>query len=168
MMKRHIAAVLLWGSLALGQAPHSQGRIVTTTRLVAVFSELENQLVRALQSKDQSALNRLLGDDFQVWKPMSDPIPREDWIQQAEPEKTANFRIENMAVRSLKDDTSVASFVLTRTSEKNKKSVTQRYFIIDCWQKTAQGWQATDRYVSEFTSATGPAAAQDIRPTGKN
>ena len=71
------------GSLAgQGQtAPRvSTGRVVTKTRLVALFSDLETQLLQAEQARDEPTLNRLLGDDFEVWTPelSGDPIPRDN------------------------------------------------------------------------------------------
>ena len=170
IMTKYTALVLLWVNLAIGQAaaPHTPGRIVTTTRLVAMFSELENQLLNAVHNKDQAALDKFLSDEFQVWRPKSDPVPREDWVKQAESENAAGSRIENMAVRGLNDDTSVASFVLTESSEATKRPIARQYFVVDVWQKTAQGWRLTDRYISDFKSTSGSMAGHDIKPTGKN
>lgn len=163
-MKRGFAVPFLAVSLAMGQAAPAQkpGRIVTTTRLVTIFSELEEQLSRALQGGDQAALDRLLGEDFQVWKPMSDPVPREDWIQQAQSGNLTGFRPQHMAVMELGENTSIASFVLTQTSGKHR----ERYFVVDVWQKTAAGWQVTNRYLSHMQD--GSAAPADRRPTGRN
>jgi ketosteroid isomerase-like protein len=169
-MKQRIAVVFLWASLALGQTtpPHSPGRIVTTTRLVAIFSQLENQWLKAVKDKDQSTLDSLLADDFQVWMPMSDPVPREDWIRQAESEKPASFRIEHMAVRDLGNDTAIASFVLAQTMERDKSAVSEQHFVVDVWRKSATGWQATDRYMSRLRSSAVPSVTRDVKPTGKN
>ena len=39
-------------------------RVVTTTRLVTVFSELETEWLQGVQQKDSAALDRLQGEDF--------------------------------------------------------------------------------------------------------
>ena len=50
------------------QAPEAApGRILTRTRLVVQFSELENAWLDAIKKKNSSALDRLLDDSFQVW-----------------------------------------------------------------------------------------------------
>ena len=170
IMKQYMVVVFLLAAFANAQAPgqHTPGRIVTTTRLVAIFSQLENQWLKAVQEKDQATLDRLLGEEFQAWKPMADPIPREDWVKQAFADKLASFRTQHMAVRGLNNDISVASFVLTQTTEQGKKPTTQQYFVVDVWQKTAGGWQATDRYISQLKNASVPTAPTDVKPTGKN
>jgi hypothetical protein len=164
-MKHCIAMILLAASLSWSQtaSPQKPARIVTTTRLVAIFSELENQLINAIQKKDQTTLDRLLTEDFQVWKPMSDPVPKDDWIKEAELQKLASFRIAHMAVRALNEQTSIASFVLIPTAGQSR----EQYFVVDVWQKTADTWQLTDRYVSGTkVVATQPPA--DRKPTGRN
>jgi len=46
-----------------------QKRIITKTRLVAICSDLENQLFQAVQSKDRAGLDSILAEDFQLWTP---------------------------------------------------------------------------------------------------
>src|SRR5437868_15546211 len=102
---RLLVGILLAGSLvgAYGQTTKPPRRIVTTTRLVAIFSELENDCMKAVQENDANALDRLLSEDFQIWTPSppGHPIPREDWLKQAE--KPQSFRIRQMAVRGVAD-----------------------------------------------------------------
>lgn len=164
-MKQCLAMILLAASLSWSHTPPSQkpARIVTTTRLVAIFSELETQLINAIQKKDQSALDHLLSDDFQVWKPMSDPVPKEDWIREAELQKSASFRIEHMAVRGLNEQISIASFVLIPTTSQNA----EQYFVVDVWQKTADIWRVTDRYISGIKVVAIQRHA-DRKPTGRD
>jgi ketosteroid isomerase-like protein len=150
--------------------PKSEGsRIVTVTRLVAIFSDLESQWLRALQQKDQSTLNRLLAEDLQVWTPAppGDPIPREDWLKQASADRLESFHIRQMAVRSLNDDVTLASFVLNETVERAGKPATYDYFVVDVWHRDANQWQVTDRYVSKVAGASQPAQTS-VKPSGRN
>ncbi len=145
------------------------GRIVTVTRLVAMFSDLESQWLTAVQQKDESALKRLLADDFQVWTPTppGDPITREDWLKQAWAGRLESFHLRQMAVRSLTDDTALASFVLSETVERAGKTTRRDYFVVDVWRKNDNQWQVTDRYVSSHAGASHPAQT-DVKPSGKN
>src|SRR5438477_8863869 len=63
--------------------PHGPARIVTRTRLVSIFSAMENQLFSAVQKKDKAALTQMVTDDFSIWMPneTGDPFPLDDWLQ---------------------------------------------------------------------------------------
>lgn len=144
------------------------GRIVTTTRLVAIFSQLESNLEKAVQKKDQTAFHQFLSDEFEVWTPAppGQPIPGEDWWKQAAAKPPQSFRMRQMAVRSLADDISVASFVL---SERVNQSTAQTRdtFIVDVWKQSGDKWQLTDRYAAPIAPRRPSAPGTDKRPTGK-
>jgi hypothetical protein len=96
-----------------------QRRIITKTRLVAIFSDLENQLFQAVQSKDRAGLDSILAEDFQLWtpNPPGGPVPREDWKNQSLAENLKEFQIRQMAARSVEENVTVVSFVLTKAEE---------------------------------------------------
>jgi hypothetical protein len=145
----------------------SQGRVVTKTRLVAMFSDLENQLLQAEQAKDEGTLNRLLGEEFQVWtpEPPGDPIPKEDWQKRALTQKLLSFRVEQMTVRGLSDEIAVASFVLWEKLEQRGKENSSTHFVVDVWKKNGDSWQITDRYQSRV--AHSASTESSLKPTGK-
>lgn len=61
------AVLLLITSSASAQASKPGARrIVTTTRLVALFSDLEQQWTQAMQHKDEALLNKFLSDEFEL------------------------------------------------------------------------------------------------------
>ena len=144
-------------------------RIVTRTRLQVVFSQLETQWLKAVQAKDKAGLNKLLAEDFEVWTAASpgEPLPREDWQTAALARKLVSFRIRQMAVRSVRPDVAVASFVLTETFDEAGTAREESHFVVDVWTSSGgDNWRCTDRYWSE-SSAAGKAATQEIKPTGK-
>ena len=145
----------------------STGRVVTKTRLVAIFSDLETQLLQAEQAKDEPALNRLLGEDFEVWTPelSGDPIPRDDWQKQALAQKLSSFRIEQMAVKGMSDEIVVASFLLEETVQHDGKTKGGNHFVVDVWKKNGDAWQVTDRYSSRVAASAGTEGGK--KPTGK-
>jgi uncharacterized protein DUF4440 len=173
-MKKIVTLVflLLPGVIAFGQgqvAPERPAkRIVTRTRLVAMFSDLEDQIFKGLQEKNDQAVNTLLAQDFQLWTPAppGDPVPRDDWQKQALAEKLKAFRLRQMAASAVGENAVVVHFVLSKTAERAGKMSAQDYFVIDVWQKNDDKWQLSDRYASPL----GPAAAKPltVRPNGKN
>jgi ketosteroid isomerase-like protein len=169
MNRFHIVAsgLLLLTSLAGAAQTRPEGhRVVTKTRLQVIFSDLENQWLTAIQKKDARALGTLLSDNFQVWTPtQAEPIPLEDWRQQAFSSHLQSFQLRQLAVRAVSEDVSVASFVLSQTVKANGKVKHEEEFVVDVWVRGAEGWRCTDRYTS--TLAATNALSHDLRPTGK-
>jgi Domain of unknown function (DUF4440) len=153
------------------QAQHDQTgprRVLTTTRLVSLFSELENQWMQAVQHKDGSALARLLGDHFQLWTPETNgPTPREDWQKQALAQSLVSFHFRQMAVRSLREDSAIVSFVLSKSVQSGGKLKVEAHFVVDIWSKEGDQWVCTDRYASPMLAVTRLAPAEDHKPSGK-
>jgi len=148
--------------------PTGPRRVVTTTRLVALFSELENQWMQAVQHKDGSALARLLGDDFQLWTPETNgPTPREDWQKQAFSRRLTSFHFREMAVRSLREDSAIVSFALSESVQSGGKLKVEAFFVVDIWSKQADQWMCTDRYASPMLAAAKRAQPEDRKPSGK-
>ncbi len=164
-----LIAVLVQGAPSTyAQAPQSR-RIVTTTRLVARFSELEERLAAAIKRKDESALNNLLSDDFDQWTPAppGDPIPREDWLSSVLAGFTLDsFSIRQMAVRSL-DKFQLVSFVLSRKALCHGTDCSADAFIIDLWQEQAGGPRLVARYEALLPSPLQRSARLPPTPTGK-
>jgi uncharacterized protein DUF4440 len=162
MRPSFIAVLFLcaWTAVCRAQQPvpnHRAGpsRIVTTTRLVAQFSELERQWLKALADRDQPTLDGLMSEDFQEWNPQSvDPVPREDWRRQRIGTAAAGTRMQQMAVRDL-GSTALVSFVL--------RTKTGSWFVVDAWQRQGEKWQVTDRYASRVTGGVN----SPVRPSGK-
>jgi len=166
-----IAAFSCTAACIAGAQPMPQtapGHTIITTRLVATFSDLEEQWLTAVQKRDAAVLDRLLGDEFEVWTaaPPGAPMPREDWQAQAFSSQVASFRISQMAVRGVSEDIAIASFVLQETISDQGKESHHRSFIVDVWTKTREGWLCTDRYTSEVPTPAS-SAATDKKPTGK-
>lgn len=146
-------------------APQAGGtRIVTMTRPMAIFSELENQLVRAAQKKDDAALQALLSEDCNLWTPAppGDPMPREDWIAALQHHPPRSFRMRQLAVQTF-GDTNVVSFVASELRQSKGKEQTTDHFVVDVWIRKGDTWQLAARYLSPVNgSAYAPA-----KPTGK-
>jgi len=141
-------------------------RIVTMTRLQVVFSDLENQWLAAIQKKDNAALDKLLVDTFEVWTPtQAEPIPLEDWRQQAFSHALQSFTIRKLAVRAVNENVSVVSFVLSQSYNEGGKNRTDDEFVVDVWLNDGQSWHCTDRYASSVPATNAPR--EDVKPSGK-
>jgi hypothetical protein len=144
-MNRILVVICLacFAGSALAQQP---GRVMTVTRSVKTFSELENQLDDARHGHDGAALNKLLAANFEQRSGAapSAPIPRAEWL--ALPPATA--QISQMAVHEY-GDVAVVSFA----------DAEQHAFIVDVWTKTGGSYALSVRY----TSAT-PATAAQTKP----
>ncbi len=164
MVKVLITVVLTaWLSLTAVAQRASTPRVVTMTRQMALFSELENQITKAQRENDRAAMDRLLADDFQVWRPSAtgDPIPREDWEKQEHTCASTNTKLSQFATREFADMT-VVNLRLTRTCKGSAKP--QSLYVVDVWQKAGDdSWKLADR-----SEVAVPTVTVQVRPSGKD
>lgn len=166
-----VALVLIrWPGTVLAQpsTPPPQGpqKVQITTRLVAQFSQMENQWMQAVQRKKTDQLAQFLDDDFQVWTPsIAGPTAREVWQQEALARTLESVHIRQMGVRSVNDENAVVSFIVDESVQSAGKTAMEEYFVVDLWSKRADHWLCTDRYVSQV--AGDGVAAEDRKPSGK-
>jgi hypothetical protein len=142
---------------------------VATSRLQVFFSELETQELNAIQDKDQAALNRILADDFQEFRPdpPGKPIAREDWLKDAFSRRAKSFELRQMTIRSISPQISIASFILSQAFEQAGKTDTEDRFVVDVWANSGGGdnWRCTGRY--SWSVAGLPHIQQNAKPGGK-
>lgn len=162
-MKKLLFALLSFTLLSFAQQPAARSgtRVVTTTRLVAVFTQLESQLMTAVQQNDLAAFDRLLDKNFQEWTPQppGEPIPRSDWMQGVTAGHPQSFELRQMAVVPAGND-ELVSFVLSEQVGDKPRD----YFIVDLWAPDGPNWRLTNRYRAQISGANyrpGP------KPTGK-
>jgi hypothetical protein len=136
-------------------------KVVTATRGVQQFWDIERSLAKALNGKDQSATNKMLSDDFKVWMPnqTGSAVGREDWLASGK-ENPLPTRVAEMAVQFY-EDVVVVKFLGQGKTPAAGKGNPQQYFVVDLWEKSDQGWQLTNRYMSAVT------VEPPKNPTGK-
>lgn len=166
---RTLAAVLSLALAALAQdarppqhhgGTHPNPRVVTMTRPMATVSRLENELEDALSKSDQATIDKLVKDDFSLWKPAPGgaPVPRQEWLQQAP--KLLPVQRRDLAVEALADgQVYVASFVALPRDSKGAD-----HFIVDVWTKSGDSYLLKARYESKVAGYR----AAPRRPTGKD
>lgn len=95
------------------------------------------------------------------------PVPREDWQQRALGQELQSFRLRQMAVRSLNEETAVASFVLSESVQSEGALQERSSFVVDVWTKTSGRWVCRGRYVSPLSGAV-QSVVEDAKPSGKH
>ena len=147
-------------------APH---HIVTRTRTVALFSDLETQLMTAFEKKNKAAIQKLITDDFEL-RLSSDPatpVPGADWIASELPTYDLHdFRISGMAVHMYGESTAIVSMSSWEDAVIHGKASKENFFVVDVWTKSADTWKLAVRYLAPAENK--PAASHDVKPTGKN
>lgn len=115
-------------------------RVPTVTRLVKIFSTLENELMVAVQGGDRAAIGKLLSDDFELRSGAMPgvPTPRAEWLRHSQ--GLAAAPIEQMAVHDY-GSAAVVSYAW-------KQGQRHEIFVVDVWSKSGDGWKLSVRYAS--------------------
>ncbi|HET8890897.1 MAG TPA: nuclear transport factor 2 family protein [Candidatus Angelobacter sp.] len=147
--------------------PKLTPRIVTATRQVTMFSDLEIQMLKAVQKKDKGALEAMLTDDCVITMPNADPLPGDEWVDSV---MAKDFTLKSFAMRDvLAIDLGNAVVVkFDRRQEAISKGQPENgeFFVVDVWKKEGDAWKLANRFVSRNASGAiepkGP-----VKPTGK-
>jgi ketosteroid isomerase-like protein len=163
-----LCSMMLAASAQEPLKPPVTPRIMTATRQVTLFTDLEKRILTSIQKKDAASLKTLLADDFEIWMPNGDPIAAEDWI----PAVTGNytlksFRLSQMAARDF-GDTVVVKFTRDQQAEINGKNDSGEYFVVDVWRKDGESWRLSDRYVTKVSAVVPTNKRTAPKPTGKD
>jgi len=160
-------AVISPGSAQEPVKPSLSPRIVTATRQVVIFTDLENQILRAIQSKDQAGLNKLVSEDCMIEMPDADPLTGEDWIKSV---LSKDYALKSFVLRqfSVADENDFAVVKFDRIQQATYKGKPEggEFFVVDVWKKDGESWKLANRYVSKV-SAVPFMPKNDVKPTGK-
>ncbi|HEY7402500.1 MAG TPA: nuclear transport factor 2 family protein [Candidatus Angelobacter sp.] len=168
LITRSIPVLIVVAILATAQEPikpQLSARIKTSTRQVATFTNLETQMLLAVQKKDQAALAAMLTDDFALEMPNADRTAGEDWVDSVMSKDFAleKFGVHQMSVIDLGNAAIVKYERLQQATEKGANENGQ-FFVVDLWKKEKDTWKLANRYVSKVSSEV---PKEDVRPSGK-
>ncbi|HEY2495954.1 MAG TPA: nuclear transport factor 2 family protein [Candidatus Angelobacter sp.] len=148
--------------------PPVSARIITATRQVSIFADLETQILRAVQNKDQGALAKLVSQDCMIEMPDADPLTAEDWISSV---LAKDYSLKSFLVRqvSVLDQGDSALVKFDRVQQSSNKGTPDggEFFVVDFWKKEGDAWKLSNRYVAKVSSVPWTPKG-DVRPTGKN
>jgi ketosteroid isomerase-like protein len=147
--------------------PPLSARIITATRQVSIFTDMERQLLKAIQGKDQAALNTLVAEDCIIEMPDSDPLPAEDWMAAV---LSKDYVVKSSTVRQVsaveQGDAVVVKFDRVQEATWKGAPDSGEFFVVDLWKKSGDSWKLATRYVSKVSSTPWmPKTAP--HPTGK-
>jgi ketosteroid isomerase-like protein len=147
--------------------PPLTSRIKTATRQVVMFTNLETQMLQAVQKKNQAALTAMLTDDFAVDMPNADRMAGEDWVDSV---MSKDFTLEKFGVHQMSviDLGTAAVVKYERLQQATQKGANENgeFFVVDLWKKDGDTWKLADRYVSKVSSVI-PTEKSEPKPTGK-
>lgn len=141
--------------------------IITATRQVTLFTGLEKQMLVAIQKRDKTAVQALLGDDFEIDMPDADPLPGDDWLDTV---MANDFNLKSFTVRQLSvvdlGDAAVVKFDRVQQATYKGRNESGEFFVVDLWKKSGDSWKLANRYVSKVGSIPENVKVQP-KPTGK-
>jgi ketosteroid isomerase-like protein len=166
---RFVSILIVAGLLAVAQEPVKPKltpRIMTATRQVTMFTNLEAQFLLAVQKKDKAGLQAMLTDDFVVQMPDADWLTGDDWLDSV---LAKDYVLKRFGVRqvSVSDLGNAAVVKFDRLQEATHKGVADsgEFFVVDLWKKDGDTWKLANRYVSKISSVLPKEAP---KPTGKS
>jgi ketosteroid isomerase-like protein len=100
--------------------------------------------------KDAKMVERLVGSDFTLR--MADAprisVPRSQWGQSSSTYKIESLEERYHSARRLGDDLAAVSLLLTQKATRDGRDRSGDFYIVDIWNKRADGWQMIARYSS--------------------
>ena len=145
--------------------PKLNPRIVTATKQVSMFSDLEMQMLKAVQKKDKDALQAMLTDDCVIVMPNADPLPGDEWVDSV---MAKDFTLKSFAMRGVffvdLGNAAVVKFERKQDATNAGKAESGEFFVVDLWKKDGDAWKLANRFVSKTSSES---RVTPIKPTGK-
>ena len=142
-------------------------RIITATRQVITFTDLETQMLRAIQTKDRASLSNLVSEDCLLEMPDSDPLTADEWMTAV---LSKDYSLKSFVVRqvSVIDQADFAIVKFDRLQQGTFKGTPDggEFFVVDLWKKNGNGWKLENRYVSKVSSVPWMPKT-DVHPKGK-
>ena len=170
LTSRSATALIAICMLAVAQEPVKPKltpTIMTAARQVTFFTALENQLLQAVQKKEQARLKEMLEDDFEIAMPDADPLAGEDWVDAV---MDKDFSLKSFFIRqmSVADQGACAVVKYQRVQQASWKGMNSsgEFFVVDLWKKNGDIWKLADRYVAKVR-ALPPEHKIQPKPTGK-
>jgi len=141
--------------------------IITATKQVTLFTELERQLLQAVQKKDQAGMEAMLEDDFEIAMPDADPLAGEDWVDSVVDKDFSlkSFFIRQMSVAD-QGDCAVVKYQRVQQASWKGMNSSGEFFVVDLWKKSGDTWKLVNRYVAKLR-ALPPEHKIQPKPSGK-
>src|SRR6478752_4984327 len=148
--------------------PPLSPRIITATRQVTIFTDLETQMLRAIKAKERAALSKLVDEDGMIEMPDSDPLPADEWMTSV---LSKDYTLKSFMVRQVsaieQNDSVIVKYDRVQEATYKGAADNGEFFVVDLWKKSGDSWKLAGRYVSKVSS-TPWMPKGDPHPTGKH
>jgi hypothetical protein len=132
-----------------------------------MFSDLEIQMLKAVQKKDKAALESMLTEDCIIEMPDADPLAGDEWVDSV---MAKDFTLKSFAMRNVfavdLGNAVVVKFERRQDAVNKGRAESGQFFVVDVWKQAGDTWKLANRFVSKNGSGTiepkGP-----VKPTGK-
>src|SRR5580765_977481 len=147
--------------------PKLTPRIVTATRQVTMFSDLEIQMLKAVQKKDKAALESMLTEDCIIEMPDADPLAGDEWVDSV---MAKDFTLKSFAMRNVfavdLGNAVVVKFERRQDAVNKGRAESGQFFVVDVWKQAGDTWKLANRFVSK-TNSEPSIEKPPTKPTGK-
>lgn len=148
-MKKFALLLAAWLLMSVPLTSSAQGPIhgtgvLTQTRYVKLFGDLETELLSVMEKRDGARLEQLLAATFEVRKANGDVIPRADWVSKISSNSHPELHraISRLVVYEIGSH-AVANFNITSADNKAAK------FVVDVWAPENGQWVLRARIESD-------------------
>jgi ketosteroid isomerase-like protein len=164
------AAFMITAGVSAAQEPVKPSltpRIITATKQVTMFTDIEKRMLQAVQKKDKAALQTMITEDCTIHLPDADPMASDDWLDSIMNKEFVlkSFIVRQMSVADL-GTAMVVSYDRVQQSTYKGQNDGGEFYVVDLWKKDGENWKLSDRYVSKVGS-TPFMPKGTVKPTGK-
>jgi ketosteroid isomerase-like protein len=143
---KSFSSLLVTTLLGLAAAPcvHAQETAADSSAVQANLKQMEDAWVKALVSKDQTAVGNVIADDFAGFNPEGKNVTKSQLLDEAKNERNtlSSATNDNMDVHVYGPNLATVSGTTTeKGKDKDGKQFTRTYVWVDTWMQRNGKWE---------------------------
>ena len=155
---KSFSSLLVITLLGLAAAPclHAQENAADSSAVQANLKQMEDAWVKALVSKDQTAIGNMIADDFAGFNPEGKNVTKSKLLDEAknEPNTLSSATNDNMDVHVYGPNLATVSGTTTeKGKDKHGKEFTRTYVWVDTWMERNGKWECIAEGVMQLKKA---------------
>jgi ketosteroid isomerase-like protein len=130
--------------LAIAPCVHAQENAADSSAVQANLKQMEDAWVKALVSKDQTAVGNVIADDFAGFNPEGKNVSKSQLLDEAKNERNtlSSATNDNMDVHVYGPNLATVSGTTTeKGKDKDGKQFTRTYVWVDTWMERNGKWE---------------------------
>lgn len=139
-------------ALAIAPCAHAQENAADSSAVQANLKQMEDAWVKALVSKDQTAVGNFIADDFAGFNPDGKHVTKSQMLDEMknEPNTLSSATNENMDVHVYGPNlATVCGTTTEKGKDKHGKEFTRSYVWVDTWTQRNGKWECIAEGVME-------------------